>query len=287
MYKYLQLISPIFAKLRFGLFIMFIFFSTAQSTLVAQGDLLIFPKRLNFEEKNRTQQINLANTGKDTAVYNMSFVEFRMTETGAFEEISEPDLGQQFAAPFLRVYPRVVTLAPNESQTVKVQLVNLGKLEEGEYRSHLYFRAVKNSKPLGQDEAKETNPGLSVKIEAVFGVSIANIIRKGISNTSITISDLKYEEEITSNNYDLSFDINRVGNMSIYGDIAITYTSKEDKLYEVAKVKGIAVYTPGTLRKMKILLQKPKDINFKGGRFNVIYTENESKEVIAQKELNL
>ena len=266
---------------------MFISFSTAQSTLIAQGDLLIFPKRLNFEEKNRTQQINLANTGKDTAVYNMSFVEFRMTETGAFEEISEPDLGQQFAAPFLRVYPRVVTLAPNESQTVKVQLVNLGKLEEGEYRSHLYFRAVKNSKPLGQDESKETNLGLSVKIEAVFGVSIANIIRKGISNTSITISDLKYEEEITSNNYDLSFDINRVGNMSIYGDIAITYTSKEDKLYEVAKVKGIAVYTPGTLRKMKILLQKPKDINFKGGRFNVIYTENESKEVIAQKELNL
>ena len=143
---------------------------TSTNVIMAQGDLVIFPKRVVFEEKNRIQQINLANTGKDTAVYNMSFVEFRMTELGNFEEITVPDLGQQFATPCLRVYPRQVTLAPNESQTVKVQLINSNKLQDVEYRSHLYFRAIKSTKPLGQEGVRSDTAVLSVKIKAVFGV---------------------------------------------------------------------------------------------------------------------
>lgn len=267
-------------------FLILLLCNTSTNIIMAQGDLVIFPKRVVFEEKNRIQQINLANTGKDTAVYNMSFVEFRMTELGNFEEITVPDLGQQFATPYLRVYPRQVTLAPNESQTVKVQLINSNKLQVGEYRSHLYFRAVKTTKPLGQEESIDKAAGLSVKIEAVFGISIANIIRKGESNTSITLSGLHYENKKDLGAF-LHFDINRIGNMSSYGDITVNYISPQNKSYEVGKIKGIGVYTPGTLRRNTIALQKPKDINFEGGKFKVIYTENEDKAVLAEKELDL
>lgn len=253
---------------------------------LAQGDLLVFPKRLVFEGRSKTEQINLANTGKETSTYNVSFVEFRMNEAGGFEEIKEPDLGQQFATPFLRVYPRQVTLAPNESQTVKVQLVNTGELEVGEYRSHLYFRAVKNTKPLGQEKMEGDTNALSVKIETVFGVSIATIIRKGDSDTAVTISALEYENKEDLGTF-LHFNINRIGNMSAYGDITISYMSTQDKWYEVGKIKGIGVYTPGTLRKNKILLQKPAGVNFNGGKFKVVYTSNEGTELIAEKELDL
>ena len=167
----------------------------------------------------------------------MSFVEFRMTELGNFEEITVPDLGQQFATPYLRVYPRQVTLAPNESQTVKVQLINSNKLQDGEYRSHLYFRAIKSTKPLGQEGVDNDPAGLSVKIEAVFGISIANIIRKGVSDTSITLSGLHYENEKDLGPF-LHFDINRVGNMSSYGDITVNYISPQNKSYEVGRIKG-------------------------------------------------
>lgn len=252
----------------------------------AQGDLLIFPKRIEFEGRKRVEQIILSNTGKESATYNISFVEYKMTETGEFVAITEPDLGQRFATPFLRVFPRRVNLAPGESQTVKVQVVNSDKMEEGEYRSHLYFRAEKNNKPLDEEnEVKESNT-ISVKLEAVFGISIATIIRKGRSNTSTSISNLEYTIDEASNPF-LSFIINRNGNMSTYGDITINYISGDNKTYEVGKAKGLAVYTPGNFRKVNMQLQKPEGVTFNGGKFSVVYTQNESTKIIAEADSTL
>jgi hypothetical protein len=50
----------------------------ANNIIMAQEIWLYFRKELFFEGKNRVQQINLANTVKDTLQYN-TFVEFRMT----------------------------------------------------------------------------------------------------------------------------------------------------------------------------------------------------------------
>src|SRR5687768_12576640 len=94
----------------------------AAETSNGQGNLLISPRRIVFDGDKKTQELNLANTGQDTAKYLISLVEIRMKEDGAFEEIKEPDAGQNFASKYLRYYPRTVTLAPNEAQTVKVQL---------------------------------------------------------------------------------------------------------------------------------------------------------------------
>lgn len=249
----------------------------------AQGDLLIFPKRIVFEGRNRVEQITLANTGKDSATYNISFIQYRMTEQGEFEAITEPDSGQRFATPFLRVFPRKVSLAPGESQIVKVQVINTAKMEEGEYRSHLYFRAEKKNKPLGRVDNVEESNTISVKLEAVFGISIATIIRKGVSNTVASISDAEYSVDEASNPF-LSFTINRNGNMSTYGDITINYISREKKSYKVAEAKGVAVYTPGTKRKVKMQLHQPESINFNDGKFKVVYAANETKKVIAETE---
>ncbi len=252
-------------------------------SVFAQGDLLIFPRRLVFEGRQRVEQIILSNTGKDSATYNISFVEYKMNELGDFVRITEPELGQQFATPFLRVFPRRVNLASGESQTVKVQVINTNKMEEGEYRSHLYFRAEKNNKPLAQDnEVRESNM-ISAKLEAVFGISIATIIRSGTSNTTASILNAEYSIDEESNPF-LSFTINRNGNMSTYGDLTINYISNENISYKVAMAKGVAVYTPGNLRKVKMQLQKPAGINFNDGNFKVVYTVNESKKVIAETE---
>ncbi len=252
----------------------------------AQGDLLIFPKRIVFEGRKRVAQIILSNTGKDSATYNISFIQYRMNELGEFEAITEPDSGQQFATPFLRVFPRRVNLAPGESQTVKVQKFNTDKMVDGEYRSHLYFRAVKNNKPLASENKIESSNTLSVKLEAVYGISIATIIRKGPSNTVTSISGAEYSNDEYSNHF-LSFNIDREGNMSTYGDIKINYISNDNKKYEVGNVKGVAVYTPGNVRKVKMQLQKPEGVNFSGGKLIVVYTENEKKKVIAKAELEL
>lgn len=263
------------------IFSFFLFISTTK----AQGDLLIFPKRIVFDGGKRVKQLILSNIGKDTAVYNVSFLQYRMNENGGFKAIIAPDVGQYFATPYLRVFPRKVTLAPNESQIVKVQLTKSTKLKEGEYRSHLYFRAKKNDYPLGQKEKVVDSTSISVKLEAVFGISIATIIKKGTSNTITRISNLLYEKDKELNHF-INFNLNRTGNMSTYGDIHINYVSHNNRIIEVAKVKGVAVYTPGEVRKVKIQLKTPTEITFTGGTFKVIYTANESKEILADAELH-
>jgi len=247
----------------------------------AQGDLLIFPKRVVFDGKKKVEKLILSNTGNDSTVYNISFIQRKMNEFGRLEEIIEPDSGQHFATPYLRVYPRQVTLAPKESQIVKVQQINTNNIEDGEYRSHLYFRPQKNNRPLGQEKKAVDSSNVSIQLEAIVGISIPIIINKGISNTVTSISELSYTNE-NSYGYFLNFTINRSGNMSTYGDLSVFYISDNNTSYEVGKVSGVAVYTPGTIRKVTMQLQKPEGVNFSGGKFKVVYTVNEGKKVIAE-----
>ncbi|MEM8520456.1 molecular chaperone [Flavobacterium sp. PL12] len=265
--------------------ILFYFFISFGSTLVAQGNLVIHPKRIVFDGKKKIEKLILSNTGKDSAVYNISFIEYKMNEKGELQSIQEEEAGLQFASPYVRLYPRIVKLGPNESQMLKVQMYNTDTIADGEYRSHLYFRAEQENSALGKaTKAKES--ALSVKLEAVFGISIACLIRKGENNTSLSISDISYSKSKNQENF-LFCKLTRTGNMSAYGDFTVSYTAPNSKVYEVGNVKGIGLYLPGNLRNMNIKLNVPTNVNFTGGSFKVVFTENESKKILAQGDLNL
>ena len=45
-----------------------------------QGDLLIIPKRVLFEDNKQTEEITLVNIGIDTTIYSISFIEYKMKE---------------------------------------------------------------------------------------------------------------------------------------------------------------------------------------------------------------
>ncbi len=158
--------------------LLFILFAIISGTSgFAQGDLMIMPKRLVFDGSQRSQEINLANTGSDTAVYAISFVNYVMTEDGNFEQVEEPKEGQRFATDFLRYFPRRVTLAPREAQTIRVQLTRTGNLEQGEYRSHMYFRAVEEQKALGEEETQDSE-GISINIKRYLGLVFRSLFAK-------------------------------------------------------------------------------------------------------------
>jgi P pilus assembly chaperone PapD len=105
----------------------------------AQGNLLITPRRIVFEGGKRTQEVNLANTGTDTARYAVSMIQYRMEKDGSFKELTAPDSGQNFSDKFVRFFPRNVTLAPNETQVIRLQIINPQQLKTGEYRSAHVF----------------------------------------------------------------------------------------------------------------------------------------------------
>ena len=262
------------------LFFSIILFSTA----TAQGNLLVTPKRVVFEGAKRSEELNIANTGKDTATYIISFIQIRMTNDGQVQQIAEPDSLQNFADKYLRFFPRRITLAPNEAQTVKVQVIRTGEITPGEYRSHLYFRAVPNDKPLGEKEP-ETDNSISVKLVPIFGISLPVIIRNGESSAQINFSNVLMDTTI---NPVLKMTLNRTGNISVYGDVSVDYISPSGKVTKVGMAKGLAVYTPNTIRNFSLQLEAKPEIDYHQGKIHVAFTDQSAKPLkLAEEEVTL
>lgn len=257
--------------------------------IFAQGNLLITPMRVIFDGQKKIQELNLANTGQDTARYLISIIEIRMNNNGTFEKITEPDSGQLFASNFLRLFPRSVTLAPGEAQLVKVQLVKTGQLQTGEYRSHIYFRAVPDTRIQGEAPKLKDSTSISVSLTPVFGISIPVIIRTGAPDTKVNLTDIAIDAPENAP-ASLKMVVRRSGNHSVYGDINVDYVSEKGKIINVASVRGLAVYTPTSFRQFHMELDKKPGINYHNGRLRISYTQ-QSKDAVpepmAQTELQL
>jgi P pilus assembly chaperone PapD len=255
---------------------------------IAQGDLMITPRRVVFEGSKRSIDLNLANTGQDTASYAISLVQIRMKEDGGFETITEPDPDQRFADRYIRFFPRSVTLGPNEAQAVKIQLIRSNELEPGEYRSHFYFRAIPKITPLGEGAEVKDTTSISVSLTPIFGITIPVIIRAGETSSRVTLSDLGFEMiNDTVPGFRLVF--NRSGNISVFGDIAVDHISTQGKITRVGIANGVAVYTPNTKRRFQFNLNKVPGVDFRTGTLRVIYsTPTDVKPVrMAEAELPL
>ena len=238
---------------------------------MAQGDLLITPRRVVFEGSKRSMDLNLANTGKDSATYAISLIQIRMKEDGGFETITEPDPDQRFADRYVRFFPRSVTLGPNEAQAVKIQLIRSNELTPGEYRSHFYFRSIPNNKPLGEEEVQKDSAAISVRLIPIFGITIPAIIRVGESTAKVTLTDLSLDI-VDDNIPRISMVFNRTGNMSVYGDIAVDHISTQGKINRVGIANGVAVYTPNAKRRFQFNLNKVPGVEFTAGTIRVIYS---------------
>lgn len=278
----LRYVSLLIKKL-FSFILFMTLFSLAAN---AQGDLLITPKRVVFDGPRRSADISLANSGKDSATYVISFIQIRMTENGAFQTIEAPDPGQRFADTFLRIFPRQVTLAPNEAQTVKVQIRKTNEMQEGEYRSHLYFRAVPKEAPLGEGKSK-SDSSIAVRLTPIYGISIPVIIKVGSADVKVELADISLRKNNETGPV-TSIAFQRIGNMSVYGDITVNHISNEGKITKVGMAKGFAVYTPNVVRHFDLMLDKSQPVNYSKGKLQVVYTDQGTKPVVmAQKEISL
>lgn len=256
------------------------------ATVSAQGDLLITPRRIVFDGTKRSVDINLANTGQDTATYAISFIQIRMLDDGGFETITAPDPGQQFADRFIRFFPRSVTLGPNEAQVIKVQLTRSNELAPGEYRSHFYFRSIPKMSPLGEKEKANDSTTISVMLTPVFGITIPAIIQVGESTAKVAFSDLSLEMANDSTpRFTMVF--TRSGNMSVFGDLTVDHITTQGKITRVGIANGVAVYTPNTKRRFQFNLNMVPGVDFRTGTLRVIYTASSDVKPVRLAEAEL
>lgn len=237
----------------------------------AQGNLLVAPMRVVFDGTKQREDLNLSNIGQDTAVYLISFIHYQMQQDGSFKQLDHVDSLTNRADKYLRIFPRKVVLPPGESQTIRMQFRKPAGMANGEYRSHLYFRAEKEVAALGMSTAQTDTTKLSVSITPVFGISIPVIIRNGNLEYKMSLSDVKLTvvNDTVSN---ISFSINRKGDRSSYGSIRVEFVPASGKAFDVGLANGVGVYTDLESRRFTILIRNKATQPFKNGKLVIRYS---------------
>lgn len=266
--------------------------SPPEAALPGVGDLLVAPTRVVFEGRIRAAELTLLNIGNQAATYRISFSHLRMLENGDLKEIETPEPGAPFADDLIRYSPRQVTLEPNVSQTIRLQLRKPDRLADGEYRSHLLFRAVppEGAIPANvvESEEKKTD-GYSIRLTPIYGVSIPVIVRQGQASIKATLTDLAVRRPAKAGDPAvLEVKVRREGNQSVYGNLKVTFFSASGREQVVGTLNGLAVYTPLPDRIVQISLQPPPGVVLEHGRLRVSYVRPEQKgELLAEAETAL
>lgn len=236
------------------------------------GDLVVAPTRVVLEGRDRSAALSLVNRGSGSATYRISIVNMAMDESGQIKEVVEPTPNQKFADKLFRYSPRRVVLAPGAAQTIRLLLRKPKGLEEGEYRSHIFIRAVPKNN-VGTSLEQNQDSGVRVQLIPIYGITIPVIIRHGKTKTDIKISDVKFMPADEKNKSPrLRFGLDRAGSASSYGDIRISFKpSTGGSEIVVGEITGLAVYTPNTRRMVELRLRVPDGINISKGTFKVTY----------------
>jgi hypothetical protein len=266
-------------------------FLLALTAPLALADLSLYPTRIVIEKNQRAAQVELINSGTAPETYRINLVNRRMGETGEFIAIETPGPGEQFADEMLRYSPKQVTVPAGGSQTVRILVRKPANLAAGEYRSHLQFDRVADSAGASSVE-QSTNidsNGIGVVITALVGASIPIIVRQGETTVSGVLSDLTLLAATPENGPTLSFQIQRSGNRSLYGDLSVSFIPKVGPTLVLAKAGALAVYVPNSMRRTRMVLQVPPGTQLAQGSLQLSFNERADAggKLIAQASLVL
>lgn len=208
----------------------------------AAGDLLVAPTRVVLDGARGTEVI-LNNIDSAPATYRVSLEVRRMNADGTLDEVEAEKVtaAEQQALSMITYAPRRVELAPNQPQAIRIGLRQPADLPDGEYRVHMLFRAIPDARPVTQGQ--EVNPGLSIALTPIYGVTIPVIIRKGALKATAAIGDARIDR--SNGQPELSLSLSREGARSTYGRIRVLKPGKSAPVFEV---RGVAVYPEVTKR---------------------------------------
>lgn len=248
------------------------------------------PTRVVFDGQKRFEVLTLTNRGMDTATFQITVIQYRMNRAGRLESIQTPDSGQHFATDLVRFYPRSVTIAPGETQNVRVQVRLPSGLPEGEYRSHFAFNRVSGAE---QPEPDSTTPGgsgeFAVHLSALYGVSIPVIVRHGDLEANVALRNLAIEarSDTAQDALVLHMTVDRTGPRSVFGNMNISLRRADGSHVRIGGANGVAVYTPITERDVRVPIQLPDNVRLAGGTVEVEYRRrtDEGDGTIARAEV--
>ena len=226
-----------------------------------QGDLLVAPTRIILDGRRGTEVV-LSNIGPVEATYRIGMELRRMTPDGDLEDVplENANAVEQAALEMIRYAPRRITLPPGQPQAVRISARPAADLPDGEYRAHLYFRAIPKPKPLTEQSAQgQPATGISIELTPIYGVTIPIIVRHGRVEAQAALSNPRMAQGELGPQ--LEFDVARSGGSSLYGEVLVYAQGNETPVH---MVRGVAVYPELSGRTIRLRLTEDQRAALKG-----------------------
>lgn len=216
----------------------------------AQGDLLIAPTRLILDGR-RGADVVLSNIGQKEATYRIALELRRMSPDGSLEEVAAQNANatEQAALEMVRYAPRRVVLPPGQPQSIRISARAAPELPDGEYRVHMSFNAIPDTKPVVAEQEAAPAKGVSIKLIPIYGITIPIIVRKGRVEATAGISSARVVR--TDKGAELSLRMTRAGQASTYGELRVTAPGKDDPVF---MTRGVAIYPELSERELTLPL---------------------------------
>ena len=250
------------------------------------GDLVVSPTRVELEGRNRSATVTLTNRGSETALFRISLIAMEMDEKGSLKAVDQPPPGMMTAEELVRYAPRQVDIPPGGTQTVRLILRKPEELAAGEYRSHMFFRAVPPEDAGRAVDEAAGQGGVSIKLTPIFGITIPVIVRHGDLDLKVAMSDFAVVPDKEKKK--LIFKLSRQGTKSAYGDVKVEYLPAGGGApVVVGEVTRLAVFTPNTDRMVEVPLVVPPGITLGKGMLKVLYRQVDGDTTLASGEVTL
>jgi len=238
--------------------------------LIAQtawANLLINPTRVQINTNDRTADITLINISKVTTTYRLEWEEKKAKSDGGYINLSSTDASNfPIASKMLRISPKQVTLKPNERQTIKVAIRRPQGLANGEYRSHLLFKALP---PKTAEEGLQSNAA-SMSVNIVLSFAIPVVIQQGTPDYKIAINDAHINYSPTRKDGSVAINLSRTGTHSVIGHISAYWTPNGGKEVLLAK-QGDYNFWPELASATTSLAWVGADFAVTDGKLRIVY----------------
>lgn len=164
----------------------------AAGPLAAQG-VVVAPHAVFMDHRARSGSVLLYNPNTEPAEVTIS-VMFGYPVTDSAGSIvlhapESPGAGEPSAAGWLQAFPRRLTIAPLERQTIRLLATPPPGLADGEYWARLVIAAKGGRIPVSGVADTSIQIGLLLEVRTIIGINY----RKGVVHTGVRLSGLRAE----------------------------------------------------------------------------------------------
>lgn len=239
-----------------------LFLALTQS--LAFANLQVFPLRADLTQRERTTSLTVRNRGDKTTTYQISSVFYQQDYEGQMSLNNSPPATERSVKDFLRFSPRRVTLAPGESQVVRLMIRPGADLAAGDYRAHIRFE------PMDSEGKTEPNLVMRMQLEAKVAVNIPVIYRHGQVEGDVSLEKFSIQKDQKG---ELSFSVvmKKTGNIFATG-VFMIYHQKDLKKAQ-AIVRGVSSY-----RDERRFIFPLEDFSLKKGKYILKFLADEFDE---------